>query len=98
MIEDGVLTMLLNANRNLAEDVEALQTRVEELEDALEEERELRKRSEQEAQGAPELVRAVRDYLAWKERPPLQMSPPVYAGIERSLRAVLENALKSFEG
>lgn len=90
--------MLVNTNKTLTDTVDSLRDRVEELEEALEAESALRKRFEAEANETQELVKAVRDYLSWKESPPVGMQLDVYQGIEGSFRRVLEQALRKLEG
>lgn len=97
MIDDGVLTMLLNTNKNLSDYANTLQASLDDMELVLEEERELRQRFEREAEGVQELVRAARDYLSWKEYPPTKMDVPTYSGIEQILRSALEQALRKLE-
>lgn len=90
--------MLVNTNKKLTDNLDSLRDRVEELEEALETERTLRKQFEAEANETQELVKAVRDYLSWKESPPVGMQLDVYQGIESSFRRVLEQILRKLEG
>jgi len=90
--------MLITTNEKLMDTNETLRDRVEELEEALEAERAVRKQVEEEANATQDLVKAIRDYLSWKESPPTMMDVAVYAGIERTFRATLETTLRKLEG
>lgn len=90
--------MLVNTNKKLTDTVDSLSDRVAELEEALETERALRKQFEAEANETQELVKAARDYLSWKESPPVGMQLDLYQGIESSFRRSLEQVLRKLEG
>lgn len=98
VIDNKLAEMLLTTNNKLMGRTEELAERIEELEDALEAECALREKFEAEANETQKLVKAVRDYLSWKESPPVGMKLDVCQEIESSFRYILEQILRNLEG